>query len=102
MKEVFTAKTRYVCQTNIRNEKIQTVKCKTIEVETDDDQNLARKNSNNAEDDFKPVRSDDISSEDFDVDFDYDDDYEEISSKLLSIKQELTLQTDGSVSVNES
>ncbi|CAF1612350.1 unnamed protein product [Rotaria magnacalcarata] len=72
MEEVFTAKTRYICQTEIRNKKIQFVKY-----------------------------DDDSAEEDFNANFDDNDD-DEISSKFISIKQELKLQSSVSVSVDEN
>lgn len=80
MEEIFTAQTRYVCQTEVRDRKIQSVKCKTIEVEEDED--------------------DDVGD---DSEVDFDDEDEDISSKHISIKQELKLlQFSGSISVDES
>ncbi len=99
MEEVFSAKTRYICQTEIRDKKIQTVKCKTIEIDTDDGKKSSNKNSNHDH----IHSSDDSSSEEDDEDVDFNEkDDEEISSKLISIKQELKLQTSGTVNVDAS
>lgn len=76
LEETFTAKSRYVCQTEIRDKTVQSVNCKTVEV--DEDKNADKNNSN-----------DDNSSEENDD----NDDNEEISTKLVSIKQELKLQS---------
>ncbi|CAF4315239.1 unnamed protein product, partial [Rotaria magnacalcarata] len=91
MEEVFTAKTRYICQTEIRDKKIQSVKCKTIEMDADDTRKSTQKNQDD---------DDDSAEEDFNANFDDNDD-DEISSKLISIKQELKLQSSESVSVDE-
>ncbi len=99
MEEIFSAKSRYICQTEIRDKKIQTVKCKTIEIETDDGKKPSNKNS-----DHDHIHSSDDSSseeDDDDVDFNEKDD-EEISPKLISIKQELQLQTTGAINVDAS
>ncbi len=97
IEEVFSAKSRYVCQTEIRDKKIQSVKCKTIEMDTDNDKKPAHKH-----DDHDDIHDSDSSSEeDDDVDFNNKDD-EEISSKLVSIKQELLLQTSGAINVDAS
>ncbi len=96
MEEVFTAKTHYVCQTEIRDKKIQSVKCKTIEIDADD----AKKPSN--KDAHDHVHGEDSSSEEDDnVDFHEKED-EEISSKLVSIKQELKLQPTGAINIDAS
>ncbi len=98
IEDSFAAKSRYVCQTEIRDKKIQSVKCKTIEIEADDDKKPAQQKAGDKE----HVHGDDSSSEeDDDVDFNDKDD-EEISSKLISIKQELKLQTTGAVNVDGS
>ncbi|CAF3494383.1 unnamed protein product [Rotaria socialis] len=76
MQEVFTGKTRYICQTEIHDKKIQFVKRKTIEMGADDTRKSTQKNQ--------------------------DDDDHEISSKLISIKQKLKLQPSGSASVDEN
>ncbi|UJR31139.1 hypothetical protein I4U23_018646 [Adineta vaga] len=99
MEEVFSAKTRYVCRTDIRDKKIQSVQCKTIEIDSDS----ARKSSKkHAEHDHDHIHGSDSSSEEEDdeVDFDTKDEDEEISSKLVSIKQELKLQTTGGINVD--
>ena len=97
MEEAFSIKTRYVCRTDIRDKKIQSVKCKTVEVDPDS----ARKSSKK-DDDHDHVHGDDSSSEEEDdeIDFDAKDEDEEISSKLVSIKQELKLQTTGGINVD--
>jgi hypothetical protein len=99
--EAFSANTRYVCQTEIRDKKIQSVKCKTIEIETDQGRKPAGKH---VHDDHDHIHGSDSSSEeeDDDVDFNDKDDDEEISSKLVSIKQELKLQTTAAINVDAS
>jgi hypothetical protein len=82
MEDVFSAKARYACQTDIRAKTIQSVVCKTIEIESDSHSKSAGK---------KDSSDDSESSEE-----------EEISSKLVSIQQELKLQTSTAVQVDES
>ena len=78
---------------------MQSVKCKTIEIETDDGKKPANKNLNHDH----LHSSDDSSSEEDDADVKFNDkDDEEISSKLVSIKQELKLQASGAVNVDAS
>lgn len=98
VEEVFAAKSRYVCQTEVRDKKIQTVTCKTIEIDTDD-----RKKPSHKPADHDHIHGGDSSSEEDDdeVEFDGKDD-EEISSKLISIKQELKLQAPGNFFVDPS
>ena len=104
IEEVFSAKSRYVCQTEVRDKKIQSVKCKTIEVETDDDRKPDQKGGNNqrrTSGNDHTHNDDSDSDEDTSGDFnDRDDD--EISSKLVFIKQELKLQSSGSGNVEGS
>ncbi|CAF4381438.1 unnamed protein product, partial [Adineta steineri] len=87
VEEVFSAKSRYVCQTEIRDKKIQSVKCKTIEIDSDSDKKSADKHTHDNHDHIDG--SDSSSSEEDDHDFSDKADEEEISSKLISIKQEL-------------
>ncbi|CAF1431772.1 unnamed protein product, partial [Adineta ricciae] len=97
MEEAFSIKARYVCRTDIRDKKIQSVKCKTIEVDPDS----ARKSSKKGDDHDHAHGSDSSSEEEDDeIDFDVKDEDEEISSKLVSIKQELKLQTTGGINVD--
>ena len=100
MEEVFSAKSRYVCQTEIRDKKIQTVSCKTIEVETDDGKKSSNKHASHDH-----SHNDDSSSEEDDDDDDGKGDGkddEEISSKLISIKQELKLLPAGNFNIDPS
>ncbi|CAF1233028.1 unnamed protein product [Adineta steineri] len=100
---VFSSKKRYVCQTEVREKKIQTVKCKTIEMETDEDEKSTKKSEKDKNDDDNHVRNVDSSSEeDNDIDFNDKDDEEEISTKHESIKQELKLVSSGAVNVDGS
>jgi hypothetical protein len=101
IEEVFTAKTRYVCQTKISDKQLQSVKCKTIEIETDDDKKSSKKPTSKDVDVNNHGRTDDSSEESDEIDFNDKDD-EEISSKLISIKQELKLQTGRSANVDGS
>ncbi|CAF3221829.1 unnamed protein product [Rotaria sp. Silwood2] len=95
VEEVFSAKTHYVCQTDISDKKVKSVKCKTIEVDADDSKKSTKK-----DDDHDHVHDDDSSEEDTEVDFDEQD--EEISSKLISISQQLDLKTTGAINVDAS
>ncbi|CAF4045453.1 unnamed protein product [Rotaria sp. Silwood2] len=95
VEEVFSAKTHYVCQTDISDKKVKSVKCKTIEVDADDSKKSTKK-----DDDHDHVHDDDSSEEDTEVDFDDQD--EEISSKLISISQQLDLKTTGAINVDAS
>jgi predicted RNA-binding protein Jag len=98
---VFSTKTRYVCRTDIRDKRIQSVQCKTIDVEHDAGRKPATKH---ADDEHDHIHGSDDSSEEEDADVEFneqdDDDEEEISSKLVSIKQELKLQSTAAVNVD--
>ncbi|CAF3766588.1 unnamed protein product [Rotaria sp. Silwood1] len=96
IEEVFSAKTQYVCQTDIRDKKVQSVKCKTIEVDAD-----GSKSNKNSDHDHDHMHDDESSSEE-DTEVDFDDKDEEISSKLVSIKQQLTLKTTAAINVDAS
>ena len=96
VEEVFSAKTHYICQTDISDKKVKTVKCKTIEVDSDDG-----KKSSKGGDDHDHLHDDDSSSEE-DNEVNLDDKDEEISSKLVSIKQKLELKTTGAMNVDAS
>ncbi|CAF1498906.1 unnamed protein product [Rotaria sp. Silwood1] len=96
VEEVFSAKTQYVCQTDIRDKKVQSVKCKTIEVDAD-----GSKSNKNSDHDHDHMHDDESSSEE-DTEVDFDDKDEEISSKLVSIKQQLTLKTTAAINVDAS
>ncbi|CAF0741101.1 unnamed protein product [Adineta steineri] len=98
VEEVFSAKSRYVCQTEIRDKKIQSVKCKTIEIDSDSDKKSTDKHTHDNHDHIDG--SDSSSSEEDDHDFSDKADEEEISSKLISIKQELKLQATSVVNVD--
>lgn len=79
------------------------MKCKTIEIQTDEDRKPDRRSNSqrrmNAADHVHSEDSD--SDEDVDIEFnDRDDD--EISSKLIFIKQELKLQSAGGANVDSS
>ncbi|CAF1034217.1 unnamed protein product [Rotaria magnacalcarata] len=88
VEQAFAAKTSYVCQTEITNKKVKSVKCKTIEIEDGDSE--------------KSSKTDKDSSSEEDNDIDFDDKDEEISSKLVSIKQTLELTTSSAVNVDAS
>ncbi|UJR15532.1 hypothetical protein I4U23_002471 [Adineta vaga] len=95
MEDVFAAKTRYACRTDIRDKKIQRVRCKTFEIDSEEDRKPSKKSTNqkNSDQDEQIRSDDDDSSEEDEIDFnDKDDDEEEISTKLVSITQDLTLQ----------
>ena len=93
---MFSAKSHYVCQTDIRDKKIQTVTCKTIEIDTDDGKKSSAKHAGHDH-----IHESDSSSEEDDDDDDGKDD-DEISSKLVSIKQELKLLPAGNFNVDPS
>ncbi|CAM4865323.1 unnamed protein product [Rotaria socialis] len=86
VEQAFAAKTSYVCQTEITNKKVKSVKCKTIEIEDGDSEKSSK------------TDKDSSSEEDNDIDFDEKD--EEISSKLISIKQTLELTTSSAANVD--
>ena len=86
VEEVFASKARYVCQTDIQDKKIQSVTCKTHEVDTSKDRKPGAKG--------KPTDDDDDSSSE------EENDDAEISSKLVSIRQELKLQSGGAANVD--
>lgn len=81
---------------------MQSVKCKTIEIDTDDDRKPGKKPGQKKADDSDHVHGEDSSSEEDDtVDFNDKND-DEISSKLVFIKQELKLQGGGAANVDGS
>lgn len=87
IEEVFSANTRYVCQTKISSKLIQSVNCKTVEVGNEDDK-VSDKHK-----DHDHAEGEESSEED-------GDDDDDISSKLVYISQELTLEKSSSVNVD--
>ena len=84
-----------MCQTEIDNKKVQSVKCKTIEVDKDATEKLFSRHKHGPNDDDDDSGADDES-------FEEDDEYEEISSKIVSVKQKLQLQSSDAVNINAS
>ncbi|CAF1111074.1 unnamed protein product [Didymodactylos carnosus] len=88
--KVFSSETRYVCKTSVNgNKQIQTVKCKIVEITEEHGKSGSPHNHGDKDSD-----EDDTSSEEL---IKYDDsakdDDDEGSSKVIYIKQEITLQT---------
>ncbi|CAF0806671.1 unnamed protein product [Adineta ricciae] len=101
MEEAFAANTRYVCRTDVRDKKIQRVRCKTIEIDAEEGKKPGKKPAVQGDDDDAAIRSDDNSSEEQEeIDFNNKDDDEEISTKLVSITQDLTLQSNAAAQVD--
>lgn len=84
---MFSAKTRYVCQTKISNKLIQSVSCKTVEVAGEDSKGSDKHK------DHDHAEEEESSEED-------DEDDDDISSKLIYISQELNLEKGASVNVD--
>ena len=102
MEEAFAAKTRYVCRTNVQDKKIQRVQCKTIEIDAEEGKKPSKKPAvQGDDDDDEAIHSDDNSSEEQEqINFNNKDDDEEISTKLVSITQDLTLQSNAAAQVD--
>ncbi|CAF0940658.1 unnamed protein product [Rotaria sordida] len=101
MEEVFTSRTRYMCRTEIRDKKVQSVKCKTVDMDADDTKTSTQKRTQTWDDNDDHIDTDD-SSEEVNANFNVNDRDDEISSKFILIKQELKLLTSGYVPVDEN
>lgn len=77
------------------------MKCKTIEIDTDDGKKSSSKHAGHDHNHHSDSSSEEDDDDDDDADADGKDD-EEISSKLVSIKQELKLLPAGNFNVDPS